>query len=242
MKILLINGTNHRGSTYQIGRLLMDRLEASAEEKKELFLPAAMPEPCCGCTNCFMKGEEKCPHYAYLKPITESIDEADVLIFTSPVYVFHATGQMKSLLDHYGYRWMVHRPSGKMFSKQGVCITTAAGGGMRSAIKDMKDSLFFWGVGRIFTYGKAVAAVSWDGVSAERKREIERDVARLARRIKKREGRVTPSLKNKALFSMLRMMQKKSGFNPVDYAYWKQMGWLGKERPWKNSAEKAPRV
>lgn len=36
-------------------------------------------------------------------------------------------GSMKAFLDHYGYRWMVHRPEEKMFRKQAVCISTAAG-------------------------------------------------------------------------------------------------------------------
>lgn len=54
---------------------------------------------------------------------------------------------MKAFLDHYGYRWMVHRPEESMFRKQGVCISTAAGAGLKSTNKDMADSLFFWGVG-----------------------------------------------------------------------------------------------
>ena len=41
---------------------------------------------------------------------------------------------------------MVHRPNGKMFTKQALIITTAAGGGMRSTIRDIKDSMNFWGV------------------------------------------------------------------------------------------------
>lgn len=50
-----------------------------------------------------MKGEEKCPHYEKLDPITKAVDEADVLILTSPVYVYHCTGSMKAWLDHYGW-------------------------------------------------------------------------------------------------------------------------------------------
>ena len=68
-----------------------------------------------------MEGESLCPHYETTKPLTERMDEADVLIFTSPVYVYHATGSMKAFLDHYGYRWMVHRPEAKMFGKAGGC-------------------------------------------------------------------------------------------------------------------------
>lgn len=233
MKILLISGTNHKGSTYHIGRMLAEQL-GSGEEIREIFLPRDMPEPCCGCTRCFMEGETKCPHYGYIQPITERIDEADVLIFCSPVYVLHVTGQMKSLLDHYGYRWMVHRPSEKMFRKQAVCISTAAGGGMRSTNKDIKDSLSFWGVGRIYTYGKGVAAISWDGVSDKKKWEIGEKMTFLARKLRRRDGRVTPSLKAKLLFYVMRFFEKRGGFNPPDYEYWKAKGWLKEKRPWKS--------
>lgn len=80
MKIALINGQNHKGSTYHIGRMLADKLGG---EVTEFFLPRDFDEFCCGCTNCFMKGEEKCPHYEKLDPITKAVDEADVLILTS---------------------------------------------------------------------------------------------------------------------------------------------------------------
>ena len=49
-------------------------------------------------------------------------------------------------VDHYGYRWMLHRPNPDMFSKQGVCISTAAGAGTKWTNKDMADSMFFWGM------------------------------------------------------------------------------------------------
>ena len=65
----------------------------------------------------FQKSMNHCPHYEKLRPITKSMEEADLIILASPVYVFHATGQMMSFLDHYGTRWMVHRPNEKMFYK-----------------------------------------------------------------------------------------------------------------------------
>ena len=39
-----------------------------------------------------MESEKKCPHYEKLKPLTAAIDEANVIILASPVYVYHATG------------------------------------------------------------------------------------------------------------------------------------------------------
>ena len=231
MNIALINGQNHKGSTYHIGRMLAEALTDS-DNINEIFLPRDMPEFCCGCTSCFMKDEKLCPHYQYIKPITNLIDSADILIFTTPVYVYHATGSMKALLDHYGYRWMVHRPEKKMFSKQGICISTAAGGGMKSACKDIKDSLFYWGVAKIYSYGVGVAATSWDGIKGTKKEAIIKKIKRLAKRVKARQGKVYPSVQTKLLFYVMRQMQKR-GWNPVDAAYWTENGWLGGKRPWK---------
>lgn len=142
--------------------MLADKLGG---EVTEFFLPRDFGEFCCGCTNCFMKGEEKCPHYEKLDPITKAVDEADVLILTSPVYVYHCTGSMKAWLDHYGWRWIVHRPEEKMFSKRAVVISTAAGAGMNSTNKDMADSLSFWGVPKIYKIGFGINATSWSKVS-----------------------------------------------------------------------------
>lgn len=55
---------------------------------------------------------------------------------------------------------------------------------------------------------------------------------KIADKIKKREGNVTPRFKVKALFYIFRSMQKRMHFNPVDVEYWKKNGWLEKVRPW----------
>lgn len=234
MKVLLINGQNHKGSTYHIGRILAEKLTLPAEID-EIFLPRDMPHFCCGCSRCFMEGESLCPHYETTKPLTERMDEADVLIFTSPVYVYHATGSMKAFLDHYGYRWMVHRPEAKMFGKQAVVISTAAGAGMKPTCKDIADSCFFWGIGKIYRYGLAVHAIKWSEVSAKKRQQIEKKTSQLASKIKDRARSVKPSLKTKGLFKVMSIAQKR-GFNPADKAYWEEKGWsTGSARPWKDT-------
>ena len=231
MKTVIINGQNHKGSTYHIARSLAEKIGG---EITEFFLPRDFGEFCLGCTQCFSESETKCPHYQKLKPLTEAMDSADVIILASPVYVYHATGAMKAFLDHYGWRWMVHSPEKKMFSKQGVCISTAAGAGMRSTNKDMADSLFFWGTAKIYKYGCAVAAVDWNGVSEKKKRSVEKKTALIAKKIRRSQGRVKPGLKTKAFFNIMRQMQK-NGWNERDVKHWKEKGWTGKKRPWKKT-------
>lgn len=231
MKTVIIHGQNHNGSTCHIAKQLADKIGG---ETSEFFLPRDFGDFCCGCTQCFTKSEIKCPHYESLSPITQAIDEADVIILASPVYVYHATGAMKAFLDHYGWRWMVHRPDERMFKKQGVCISTAAGAGTRSTNKDMADSLFFWGVPKIYKYGIGVAATSWDGVPEKKKRRVEKATDSIADKIIKRNGRVKPGIKTKGFFHIMRMLQK-NGWNEADMSYWKAKGWTDNNRPWKKN-------
>lgn len=199
MKITIIHGQNHKGSTYHIARMLAEELKG---EITEFFLPKDFDDFCTGCTACFAESETKCPHYEKLKPITQAMDKADVILFASPVYVYHATGAMKAFLDHYGYRWMVHRPEESMFSKQAVCISTAAGAGMKRTNQDMADSAFYWGIAKTYRYGVAVAETSWARVAEKKKQRIRKKISALARKIKKNQGTVKPSMKTKAFFML----------------------------------------
>lgn len=228
MKITVIHGQSHKGSTYHIAKQLCEKLGG---EVTEFFLPRDFDCFCIGCAACFAD-ETKCPHYEKLLPITAAMDEADVIILTSPVYVMHAAGSMKAFLDHYGYRFLVHRPEEKMFRKQAVCISTAAGAGMKRAVKDMADSTFFWGIARTYRIGVAVMESRWDMVKPKIKSGIDRKTTLLARKISGNVGKIKPDLKTRAFFGIMSMMQK-NGFNPTDAEYWKEKGWTKGKRPWK---------
>lgn len=229
MKITIIHGQSHQGSTCNIARLLAKKLNGEVEE---FFLPKDFGEFCIGCTACFSVSETKCPHFEKLSPITQAMDNSDVIILASPVYVYHATGAMKAFLDHYGWRWLVHRPEEKMFSKQAVCISTAAGAGMKSTNQDMAHSTFFWGIAKTYKYGIAVMETSWERVSSKKKQKIEKKLDLLAKKIVKKQGRIKPSVKTKIFFSLMRQMMK-HGWNETDAIYWKDKGWTEKKRPWK---------
>ena len=104
------------------------------------------PNFCVGCLNCTLKGEKTCKDAEYIRKMDESLLKADLIVMTSPAYVFHVTGAMKALLDHFAYRWMPHRPAPEMFGKRAVIITQCLGSGAKSAAKDIKHSLSWWGI------------------------------------------------------------------------------------------------
>ena len=196
-------------------------------------MPRDLPDFCTGCVQCVLQGEEQCPHRSRVAPLEQLLDAADVLIFTTPTYVYHTTGSMKAFLDHFAYRWMPHRPDAKMFAKQGVSISTAAGGGMKSACRDVCDSLRWWGVGRVYAYGTAVYACRWEEVSDKKRAEIDRRTTRLAAQLQAHAGRVRPSLGVRLRFFVVRMLQKKQVMDAgVDRTYWQAQGWLTGGKPW----------
>ncbi len=233
MKITVLYGTQRKekSSTYNIAQQFIKEL-SEPDEITEFFLPKSMPNFCRGCWQCFTDNT-KCPDYAYLKPMIESMREAELLIFTAPVYVYHVPGQVKAFLDHFGYRWMPHQPMREMFHKQALLISTAAGAGTKSALKDLKDSMNFWGIARVYTFGRNVNAADWDTVSSKKKSQFQTDIKKISKKIKEESKNIKPSFKVKGLFYAMRFMQKKFHFNPEDVRYWEEQGWLAEKRPWQ---------
>lgn len=140
---------------------------------------------------------------------------------------------MKSFLDFTFTYWMSHRPRKCMFSKKAVVVSTAAGSGAKTAVRDVTTALFYWGVPYVKSYGIAVQAMNWEMVNPKKKEKIKKDVARLAKSLGKRHSPPV-GIKTRFMFRMMAGMQSAGwGSSPIEKKYWENNGWLGKKRPWK---------
>ena len=229
MKILIIHGQSHEGSTCMVARKLAKRIGG---EIKEFFLPRDFNEPCLGCFSCFKTDLSHCPHYRELEPLKDAILDADLIILTSPVYVYHATGQMMSFLDHFGTWWVVHRPMREMSAKQGVVLATAAGGGMGRTAQDMADSLKMWGVHRVYRLAVGVQATAPGEIPDRILRKIHRKTDKLALQIQKNAGKRGYNVRAKMWFYLMRLFHRHFPPAEPEYSYWEERGWHGKKRPW----------
>ena len=106
MNITVINGTEKHGVTYRLKETFLTEFRDEANIT-EYYLPKDCPNFCVGCLNCTLKGEKTCKDAEYIRKMDESLLKADLIVMTSPAYVFHVTGAMKALLDHFAYRWML---------------------------------------------------------------------------------------------------------------------------------------
>ena len=238
MKITVINGTEKHGVTYRLKEMFLEPFKDKAEIT-EFYLPKDGPGFCIGCTQCFLTYQDRCKDAACVQKIEKAMLEADLLVFTSPSYVMHTTGAMKALLDHFGYRWMPHRPLKEMFGKRAVIITQALGAGEKSAAKDIKDSLSWWGISYIKnSHFKLMSEIHWEKLPEKKRAAMTKGMASMARKFSAIDYSkpAHTNLITKAKFYVVRMMQTGLGKdNPeyTDYKYWKANGWLDKVRPWK---------
>lgn len=235
MKITVIYGTGRKkkSTTYNLAQVVIDKLKED-DEVYEFFLPKDMNHFCIGCYQCIDGKSDKCPGYDMVNPIREAISKSELIIFAVPVYVFHIPGQVKALLDHFAYEWMVHRPDGNRFNKQALLISVAAGLGLKSTIRDLKHSMDFWGIGQVYTYKKAIFKGHWPEVEEKNKEEMKSEILKIADKIYSKKDKVKPRLKVKLMFYMCKFMHKAGKGNPVDYNHWKTKGWLDNVKPWQN--------
>ncbi len=238
MKITVINGTEKHGVTYKLKELFLEQFKAVAEIT-EFELPKDCPSFCSGCTNCFMHGESTCKDQVYIHAVEQSLLEADLIVMTSPAYVMHATGAMKALLDHFGYRWMPHRPAAELFGKRAVILTQCLGAGASSTAKDIRHSLSWWGISKIGVFkGALMSDIHWSKLPEKKRKKLADGIHRLARKFAKIDYS-KPAHTNlivKIKFACCRMIQKqlrKGGVIGLDNEYWSDHGWLAKNRPWK---------
>lgn len=233
MKIAIIHGQNHKGSSYHTGRLLVDQIPGE-HETTEFFLPRDLNHFCLGCYRC-IENDADCPWHAQKQAIVDAMEAAELLVFTTPTYCMAPSAPMKSLLDLTFTMWMAHRPRGSMFRKKAVVLSTSAGSNTAGATKGIAQNLFYWGVPEIYRYGKAVQAMNWESVKPKVKEKIQKDTAKLAKKLgKNTKPRV--GIKTRFMFAIMAGMQK-ADFNasPIEKEYWRENGWLGKSRPWKQA-------
>ena len=227
----MLNGQNHKGSTYHIGRMIADGISGE-NEITEFFFPGDLNHFCAGCYRCIEKIED-CPYWPEKEIILKAIDDADVLIVTTPTYCLHMSAPLKSFFDMTFDAWMVHRPMPSMFSKRAVIVSTSAGASTKSAMKDVQDALVYMGVPKIYKCGFSVQAMNWDGVPDKIKSRINKAAGSFAEKLSNTK-KPHVGIKTRFLFMMTGMLHKKGwDSSPAEGEYWRKMGWLDGKKPWK---------
>lgn len=158
MKYLIINGSPHKGNSWKLVEVAKTKLLSSDNnaEFQEIHLTNIKLPFCCGCSNCFRFGHERCPHYGIVSEIMNAMDNADGIIWVSATYNMPGTSLLKNLFDHFCF--MLHRPH--FFKSKALILTTTGGVGAKSAAKSIASTLKGIGFNRCYKF--SVASYSWN--------------------------------------------------------------------------------
>ncbi len=235
MKITVIHGQGHKGVTYTMTQTVLNFLITDKDEIREFFLPKDGPDFCCGCFNCFLKGESFCPSADKVQPIALAVEWADIILLDSPNYVMEMSGSMKNLMDHLAYRWASHRPHGSMFTKVGIVVSSSAGAPPRGTVRSMARQLKWMCVPKVYTLGLACNTAPGEAIKPKRMKLITKKAEKIAKAVRRRAERPRPSLRGRIMFGIFRKMQSSpdSAWNPTDRDFWVNQGWTQKCRPWR---------
>lgn len=168
MKILIINGGPRLMNTWELTMLVKEEIlsinnEVEFEEihLKDLNLPF-----CIGCSLCFRKGHNYCPHNSIVQKVMDKIEESDGIIFSAPNNNFQMPALTKNFVDHLCFA--LHRP--RYYEKKALIVSTTGGVGAKNATKSMAATMSGWGFNKC--YQLPVAAISWDAYKPTEKQKI----------------------------------------------------------------------
>lgn len=112
MKVLGFNGSPRKN--WNTDMLVKKALEGAASQGAETELIQLYDHTYKGCISCFAckltggKSYGKCAYQDELSPILEKVEQADVIILGSPIYLGAATGQMRSFLERLIFQYIVY--------------------------------------------------------------------------------------------------------------------------------------
>jgi hypothetical protein len=98
MKIAVLHGQKHEGSTYHITQLFLDEFKDKNTQINEFYFTEQTS--CIGCYNCFLKGENKCPHYEQNKEVIAALDVNQEKKRKIQDNVMRLSAKMRYKIDH----------------------------------------------------------------------------------------------------------------------------------------------
>jgi multimeric flavodoxin WrbA len=123
MKVIAFNGSPRKN--WNTATLLNKALEGAASQGAEtelIHLYDLSYKGCISCFSCKLKGGKsygKCAVNDDLKPVFNRIEQADALIFGSPIYFGQVTGEMRSFLERLLFQYLVYDGKGTtLFEKK----------------------------------------------------------------------------------------------------------------------------
>lgn len=101
MRILAINGSPRgaKGNTEQLLQCFLKGAQAAGAEAETVYLKDKKINHCRGCYTCWGKTPGVCVHKDDMPELLEKLRKAELIIYSTPLYVYTVSGLMKDFMD-----------------------------------------------------------------------------------------------------------------------------------------------
>jgi len=226
MKILVIMGSPRKGNTYRASKKIEEFMQSMGSVEFEyLMLKDANLLQCRGCYVCIMEGEDHCPCKDDASIIEQKMHAVDGVIFATPVYGMNVSALMKTFIDRFFY--IFHRP--RFFDKKAFLLSTTGALGLKGVLYYLKLVAGVWGFEVVHSVGLKNNPIQISEKNQqENNQKLEKAASVFYNSFQKK--RRSPGLKDVLIFHSQRAsFGDPEQSSPVDYAYWKEKGWLSPE-------------
>jgi multimeric flavodoxin WrbA len=227
MKIVAIMGSPHKGNSLEKTQRIEDKLKQFGDVEFEyVHLKDVDLKPCKGCFVCFIKGEDRCPLKDDREAITQKIEEADGVIFVTPVYSMHVSYLLKRFIDRFAYNF--HRP--RYFGRYALAVAVSGNVGLGETLKYLKDVAGAWGFDCVDQLGYVAAPKNTPmRTIARRKDRTDEVLLKFYTAIKENRPRKLTFMDHLGFRIMQASYARLETMSPTDYKHWKERGWLEKD-------------
>jgi multimeric flavodoxin WrbA len=224
-------GSPRRRDGYAVIQQIQAILAQHAEVELDMInCKDAEVEECRGCDLCLQKGEQYCPIKDGLADIVRRLEQADALVFASPVYAMQVTASFKRMVDRLA--WLFHRPS--LVGKPALTLVTTGGGGIRPTARYLEMTAVGWGC-RVVGHIELISSFYFDRPGPNYFYDQSYQVA-TDRAIAKQAGRLARALMPGGLpapgyfdLYMFQGLRSKTFTSEADRVYWEAKGWMNSD-------------
>ena len=115
MKVLALNGSPRMksSSTYYIMKPFLEGMETAGAKTEIIHIRSLKLKPCLGCYSCWVRTPGVCIQDDNMTGALKKFNNADMVIFGTPLYHFTMTGIMKDFIDRILPRlepWLIPHP------------------------------------------------------------------------------------------------------------------------------------
>lgn len=226
MKIFGFIGSplKERSNTYTVTKMMLDELVEMDNNVDYDLLTAGHVQinHCKGCWSCMKKG--KCPQDKIddMGLLKQKMADSDLIIWGSPVYTMHISGQMKTFLDRLSSWYHLLKLAGKI----GITSATTAGMGLKEVqdyLAMMQSAIGVKTVCDLVTYGSFPNTLT-DPKGA--KKEANKAALKILPYLKGEKQVQTDESLEECFQVMKNKVTNGAKYLPYEHEYWKEKGML----------------